>query len=137
DTYIYALREMLGEPIKAALLDQIYFRKGRANEDQRQTVSFVREETKREDIELQDWYLDVKYTLSFIDFCVHQGYFPKSTKQCTAYGGCMFRDVCSVPPGPAQDSIKESSYEYKPWRPFEDLPISNNTILSTKRKETE
>jgi len=118
DTYISGVRTLLDMDVEGAIFNQIYFRKGRAKEDQRDTISFVREETVRDEKELEEWRNDTLTFASQIDSCSNNDYYPKNTNSCTAYGGCPFIHVCKLPPSDTRESVKEALYTKELWEPW-------------------
>jgi hypothetical protein len=119
DTYISGIRAIKGLPVKGALLNQIYFRKGKKSENIIDTTSFVREQTNREDDELDDWRKDTLYWADNIRRSCDNDYFPKNPNSCTAYGGCMFQQLCKVSNPAVRESMKRDGYKVEKWEPWE------------------
>jgi len=118
DTYIFGVRAHTGLDIKGAILNQIYFRKGRKGECITKTLSFEREGTERNDAELEEWYRDVIQWCSKIKLSVKENYFPRNTNSCTAYGGCMFLSVCKHNDPSVVATLKQG-YKKEMWEPWE------------------
>lgn len=118
DTYISGTRVIKGLPVDFAILNQIYFRKGNKKESIFDTTSFVREQTNRNDFDLDEWRRDTIHYADDIASSCNSGYFPKNTNNCTAYGGCMFQSVCKISDPSVRDSIKESMFIKEKWEPW-------------------
>ena len=139
DTYITGISELLNMEVGGALFNQIYFRKGRKNENQADTISFVREETARTSEELDDWKRDTIQWGEAISKCSDNNFYPKNTNSCTAYGGCQFLSVCKLPVGDTQESVKNGMYDKELWEPWEGARDIKDPILlaSLKSKQGE
>ena len=118
DTYISGIRAIKGLPVKGAILNQIYFRKGKKNETIVDTTEFVREQTNREDAELDEWREDTLYWANNIRRSCDSNHFAKNPNSCTAYGGCMFLQLCKVNNPSVRDSMKRDGYKVEKWEPW-------------------
>lgn len=118
DTYIVGVREITGREVKSAILNQIYFRKGRSNEKQEDTVSFVREETYRNEEEIKEWCEDTYAWCEAITRSLSRGYFARNPSACTSYGGCQYRQICESSDNSLQQTLKEAMFEEKMWEPW-------------------
>ena len=116
--YTFGVRELMGAEVTGALFNIIYFRKGRKNEDQRDTITFNREETLRSKEELQLWRKEVSWVAHQIQASCKYDFFPRNTKGCTTMGGCQYLELCRLPEGPMRDSVKNTLFEVQPWEPF-------------------
>lgn len=119
DTYISGVRVLKGLPVIGAVLNQIYFRKGKKNESVVDTTTFVREQTNRDDIELDAWRKDTLYWADSIRKCSDDNHFPQNSNSCTAYGGCMFQQLCKIASPNVRDTMKENMYQKEKWEPWE------------------
>ena len=118
DTYISGCRILKDKPINRALLNQLYFRKGRKGESLIKTFDFVREETKRTDEQLEDWEKDVIFYANSIKSACDDNHYAKNTQSCTAYGGCMFVRLCKVSDESTRNSIKNTLFRKEKWEPW-------------------
>lgn len=119
DTYISGVRVLKGLPVIGAILNQIYFRKGKKNESIVDTTSFVREQSNRSDVELDEWRKDTIHWADNIRKCSDSNYFPKNTNSCTAYGGCMFQQLCKVGSENVRQTLKDNAFKKEKWEPWE------------------
>ena len=119
DTYISGVRILKDKPINRALLNQLYFRKGRKGESLTKTFDFVRESTMRTDDELQQWEKDVLFYGNCIKKASIDNHYAKNTQSCTAYGGCMFQRLCCISDTDTRNSVKETLFRKEKWEPWE------------------
>ena len=62
---------------------------------------------------LEEWLFEAtSWWLPFMDRCASEGYWPQNDKSCGLYGGCPFREVCSMRPG-ARETWLERSFVVK------------------------
>jgi len=118
DGYIYGVSELMGEEVSGAILNQIYFRKGRKTEPVKDTISFNREETLRTKNELERWRREVLWLSEQVRECCRDDFFPRVTSACSQYGRCPFIELCQANDGPVYESIKEGMFEKEVWQPF-------------------
>jgi len=116
--YIQAVSILKGVPIKGALLNIIYFRKGRKGEPQPDTIELKREQTTRTDMDLAEWYEDAKAWAKAVGQACEQEYFPKCTESCTAYGGCQYIEICKCGDLDVQETVKKALFKKEKWEPY-------------------
>ena len=121
--YMVGVSEIKGLDINKAILNQIYFRKGRKGAPSEDAISLVREEAHRTPFDFEEWRSDISHIVGFIRLCEKSGYFPKNTPSCTAYGGCPYREICSTPSVEVQSSIKENLFKKQKWEPYDGAKI--------------
>ena len=118
DGYIYGVKELTGQNVTGAILNQIYFRKGRKTENIEDTISFNREETTRNDGEIERWRKEALWLAEQVQECCRREFFPRTTSACTQYGRCPYIELCQAGEGEIQDSIKNSMFQVEVWEPF-------------------
>lgn len=118
DTYMSGHRILKGLPVSFAILNQIYYRKGKAKETILETTEFVREQTNRSDKELDEWKRDTLHLANTINKSCSEDRFPMNTKACTNYGGCMFLNICKIGDGATRESLKRTLYKEEKWEPW-------------------
>lgn len=88
--YTLASQVILGSPVKGVIIDaaQILVDSSR----------FVRGITYRTPDQLEEWLVDLRYTLDLAERYAIEGYWPHNDTACDKFGGCRFREVCSKSP---------------------------------------
>ena len=128
DTYISGVRIIKNKPINRALLNQLYFRKGRKGENLMNTFDFVREETTRSEESLMDWQSDVLFYAETIKQASITNHYAKNTQHCTAYGGCMFKRLCTISDPDTRESIKNTLFRKEKWEPWKGARGVDNNV---------
>ena len=110
-----ALIRSTGRQVNRAAFDFLYFRKGRAKEDQYETISIQYEPVSITDEIIEDWNRDLTHFLGVLESCINQDYFPKDTNSC-----CPFLFLCEL--GVDYRRIHEEidlthDYELRTWNP--------------------
>lgn len=118
--YAFLLLEEQYE-VRTASFDFLYFRKGKKNEDQYETVSLEREEISITDEIISEWILDLNSYIIQLERFLEEDYFPKNTNSCKDYGLCPFLFLCEI--GTDYRKIKEEVdldhlYSRKVWNPL-------------------
>ena len=118
DGYIYGVRELTGQNVTGAILNQLYFRKGRKTERIEDTITFNREETTRNETELERWRKEAVWLSDQVQECCRSEFFPRNTSSCTQYGRCPYIELCQAGEGETYTSIKGAMFEKEMWEPF-------------------
>jgi hypothetical protein len=132
--YHEALRELLGINPESTIWDAIFvstrqpdFKKGGWFEygidiDK----DFDRQETKRSDTDISEWYYDIRRdSLRFFEYRDSEAYrWARNDKTCHSYGGCGFRLVCETNLNPAILASEFKVEEWQPWKGITDASWS-------------
>ena len=58
---------------------------------------------------LEEWLVDARWWLRAMERCAQDDYWPQNDKSCGLYGGCEFREVCSMRPA-SRETWLERNY---------------------------
>lgn len=106
--YAFAGKAILHSPISGVIID--------AAQIQVQGTQFARGFTSRSQEELDEWYEGAVVSISHAQHMTEAGHFPMNPNSCGNYGGCPFRQLCSVPPRVRENFIK-SDFRSRVWDP--------------------
>lgn len=114
--YCYAVTQQLKRPVERACLNVIQFSK--------EKIEFARGMTHRSQLDFDEW--KARATRRAVEIykriCEVEG-FDKSDGSCHSYGGCQFRELCSIPDGEksraSREAIEKSLFKVQPWTPYE------------------
>jgi len=90
DAYTWAGNVIYPEPIKGVVIDAAQIAVG-FTEFQRATIL-------RTKGQLQEWYDNTVHWIKQAKRDAERGFFPMNTSSCSKYGGCPFRQICSLSP---------------------------------------
>ena len=112
--YTLAGKIMLNSPIKGVIIDaaQVLLEKPNA---------FARGFAYRTADQLDEWLLDLRYTLAQAEAYATANYWPQNDTSCTKYGGCQFKEVCSKSPAIRETYLKgtfDKTGLDQAWNPF-------------------
>lgn len=80
-------------------------------------TAFSRGITMRSDGQLNEWLGDFKQWTNIARLHADEGHWPMNEKSCSAYGGCVFRGICSLDPA-VRESYLKTYFEKRFWNPL-------------------
>jgi hypothetical protein len=107
--YIFSGQVVLELPIKGMVIDGIQVGATFAR--------FQRGVTTRTKSQLEEWYKDLGFWLRQAEVFAEEEHYPMNEKSCSNFGGCPFREVCSVSPESRQ-SLLDHLYTKRIWDPL-------------------
>lgn len=78
---------------------------------------FSRRFVHRTEGQMEEWHDNVTFWLKQAQRFAESGYYPMNTHSCSNYGGCAFRQICSLDPSVRIDFLK-GQYERWEWNPL-------------------
>jgi len=108
--YDFAGRIVYDQPIRGIIVDAAQV-----------AVTFSRFQrgfVPRNDFQRDEWYKDLGVWLSIATSYASLGYWPQNDKACGNYGGCAFREICSLSPNVREDWLKSKFY-HRTWDPLQ------------------
>lgn len=82
-------------------------------------TAFSRGITMRSANQLEEWLESTYHWFNTAIELADRGYYPMNEKSCNNYGGCTFRDICSIDPVVRRQFL-ETSFEISHWNPLEE-----------------
>jgi PD-(D/E)XK nuclease superfamily len=114
--YSLAGKIMLNSPIKGVIIDAAQVLLDKPN-------AFARGFAYRSETQLTEWLEDLRHWLAQAEIYAANNYWPQNDTACTKYGGCVFKEVCSVAPQ-VRDSYLAAQFDKtdlnQAWNPFFD-----------------
>lgn len=87
--YTWAARQLSGRKVVGVIIQVVYNTKTKGPEHH----TFL---SARTDFHIQEWLKNIQMEMSLLDSYVEDRYFPMRTTACGDFGGCYFRDCCSM-----------------------------------------
>lgn len=116
--YCWATSQLLGEPVRHAIIDAIVGRaptlkgKGSQHENQFQEFEYT-------DQQIEDWRVDTILHIERIFSYLFKGYFPQANTWCfNKYGKCPYFDCCSMSPKAGAQLLMSGQYAERTWDPL-------------------
>ena len=79
---------------------------------------FERQPVPRHKSQIEEWYQELGQWLLLAESYARQGHWPMNDKSCGNYGGCQFREVCSMAPSDRERWL-ESKFTKRIWDPLQ------------------
>jgi len=113
--YCYAVTQQLGRRVERARLNVLQFSK--------EKIEFARGTTYRSSLDFEEWFGRAQRRAREIyDRICEVREFEKSDGFCHVYGGCQFRELCSMPDseksGESRRAIEKARFKVHPWTPY-------------------
>jgi hypothetical protein len=108
--YTMAAKVIYQTPVRGVIIDGVQIAVGFSR--------FARGFVTRTDAQIEEWLGDLRYWLKLAEGYAAANYWPMNDKSCGAFGGCVFRKVCSKSPEVRQTFL-ESDFKKEPWNPLE------------------
>lgn len=106
--YTFAGQHVYKVPVKGVIVD--------AAQILVNSSVFARREVCRTEAELEEWYKDLGMFLDFAESCAVENHWPKNENACGDFGGCSFRELCSVAPNLAKHLT--GKWKRRAWDPL-------------------
>jgi len=125
DTYIWAARQLLGEPVVGALLNQIYHT--RKTKKDGYYNDFEREFTERsDDVAIELWKKDTIDWIEAINRSIESGHWRRNPSSCSAFfKKCPYIQLCKPSMRQNIDKMMDKLFIIKKWEPFKDARTGN------------
>lgn len=81
-------------------------------------IRVTRGTTYRTERQLQEWLGDLGYWLGLAEQYSKSSYWPMNDTACDKYGGCRFREICSLSPDVRDKFLKSSFTKGERWNPL-------------------
>ena len=107
--YTFAGKVIYNLPVKGVIIDAAQIAIG--------FTRFGRAPTMRSDDQLAEWLDETIETIGRARKAFTDERFPRNLTSCSDYGGCEFREICSVPRAHRQAFLKGSFKKDVPWNP--------------------
>ena len=107
--YSLAGEILFGAPIRGVMIDAAQVSVG--------GTSFMRGETFRTEEQLDEWVRETEIIIDRAQQATADNFFPRNTTACGYYGGCAFKDVCSMSPSNRGRFLKGGFKKREPWDP--------------------
>lgn len=108
--YTFSAKTFWSMPVKGVIIDAAQIKVG--------STEFARGFTSRTDEQLEEWYNDTMYWIKRAMETADSGYFPQNPEGCDKYGGCPFRETCSVSPKIRPNYLKRDFGKRESWDPL-------------------
>lgn len=108
--YVFGGNIALGLPITGLIVD--------AAQVAVSFSDFQRSPIQRSPVDIAEWYKDLGYWLKQAELYAEDQYWPKQEGSCGNYGGCEFRETCSMGESMRQGWLK-SNFTQRVWNPLE------------------
>lgn len=102
---------LFGTPIRGVMIDAAQIQVG--------SSSFMRGETFRTEEQLEEWMRETQNIIKRMQDYTTDGFFPRDTTACGYYGGCAFKDICSLSPSNRSRFLRGGFTRRKRWDPIE------------------
>lgn len=109
--YTFAGRVIYDLPVKGVIIDAAQIAVG--------FTRFGRAPTMRSVDQLDEWLEETYDTVARARKAYTDENFPRNLTSCSDYGGCMFREVCSVPRAHRESFLRGNFEKRAPWNPAE------------------
>lgn len=107
--YTWAGQMMFDTPISGVIIDGAQIAVG--------FTRFERGFVHYTQAEIDEWFVDMRYTVDLARIAVQRNTFPMNRSSCGNYGGCEFRGVCSRSPQ-VRDNFLRADFDLAPrWNP--------------------
>lgn len=87
--YTWAAQQLSGRRVAGVIIETVYNTKTKGPEHS----MFL---STRTDFHISEWMDDIEATRAEVSQATTSGVFPKRTPACTMFGGCIFRECCSM-----------------------------------------
>lgn len=116
DGYLYALQQMLSEPVLGCILNIINYQ---AKDLAKSKNTFTRQLTCRTKEHIEDWKKDTVIWMEKVNEDIKRKHFPKNTNSCRAFNrNCPYIDLCrNTDEDVIQDMIK-TYFKESIWSPY-------------------
>lgn len=113
--YCYAVTKQIGRRVERARLNVLQFSK--------EKIEFARGTTYRSQLDFDEWFGRAQRRAREIyNRICEVREFEKSDGYCHQFGGCQFRELCSIPDGEksaaSRGAIERSMFKIQPWTPY-------------------
>jgi hypothetical protein len=109
--YIFAGSVMLPRPPKGAIIDAAQIAKGFSR--------FLRGKVDRTPRQMREWLDNTLHWIKLAEGFAEKDYWPMNEFSCHVYGGCHFREICSMDPATRELFLK-SNFKRERWNPLEN-----------------
>lgn len=106
--YVWACQELSGRSVQGVIVETIYNTKNIGPKHE----SFL---STRTPFALEEWLEDTEQTIEEIKRYEESGYFPKRTTACMNYGGCYFRNCCTLSNWSSREAWLDNHTEHRVW----------------------
>jgi hypothetical protein len=107
--YAFASKVIYGLPVEGVIVDGAQIAVGFSR--------FMRGQVFMTDDQLEEWYDELGMWLKQAEWYAKMSYWPQNEKSCGMYGGCQFRDICSMPKGTREQWLR-AGYVKRIWDPL-------------------
>jgi len=98
-------------PVKGVIIDAAQIAVGFS--------AFARDMTHRSEAQIQEFIHGVVTYRRMAEVYHRTGFYPMNETACGNYGGCQFRDICSLSPQVRERFLRTDFTQDKPWNPLE------------------
>ena len=113
--YFFAGKIVLDMPIKGIMINAVQLLLTAPYNN------FTRGFTFRNNDQLEEWILDLSYTLQMAEWCATNDIWPQNDTACNKYSGCEFRAVCAKAPNVRHIYLNSDFVQLPPeekWNPL-------------------
>lgn len=116
--YVNALVEILGLPVKGAMINAMVARKPTRTG---KGIELMRAKFEYDEDMLAEWKINILHIISDFLHSYERGWFPMETKQCVhRYGRCQFLGVCSMSPSTRLTELTSGSFKQDSFSPLRE-----------------
>ena len=109
--YTFAGKALFNLPVSGIVIDAAQIAVGFSR--------FERGFSFRSDEELDEWYEGAMHTIMQFNSSILTDKFPMNPSACGNYGGCEFREICSLTPRVREGFLESNFSRGKIWNPLE------------------
>ena len=121
--YTFALTQLLGRPIKGALINAAIARKQTRTGTGPEFMRSPRYEF--DSVALEEWKQNLLTIVDDMIHCAKRGFFPMHTTSCMArFGSCDYFDICTMTPDARMLMLNSPLYKDDDWDPLHRGPVN-------------
>lgn len=106
--YVWGVQQLSGQMIQGVIVETVYNTKNIGPKHE----SFL---STRTPFALEEWLDDTEAAIADVKRCEEAEYFPKRTTACMNYGGCYFRNCCTLSNWNSREQWLENHTEHRVW----------------------